>query len=1206
MSASASNTNWTSQIIGLVKLLRQNGDKVLNASSKLSLSTEMLHNLNEAFALIVDKPEDMDSSFRVCNSSEIDIFRDLKFLHDFVQKTVGLKIVHCSIDPNMPVDITKFRHLKYLELRKVCIYMVKGLQGIRGQLESVTCTGRKGVGAMNQLLVNCGGDLGIGFVWNSLKHLALPHNALDQLDSSLELVPWLQTLDLSHNLITSAAELCCLPNLKYANLGYNKLEMVPIFHKAALHSLQILVLQNNYIENINGLEGLECITELDLSHNCLMEHSVLWPLERMSTLLWLLLEGNPLSYHPKHRLLCIKYLHPSLSNYKFVLDRCPLSRLERQLLAENRVSSIRSNQSASKEYPACLTSSMDSNVLSTSFNASSTPGSRTQNSGTEQSNSVEIRSVTKGKKKWNVQEAVIADDEHEEELQNLGSVSTSSLYLETSKDHLEMKKQILALREKFGEDNWLSSQAGTFVQDIMGLQSVSQATVSSTLTSKHLNNTEFLTKVQIEYNPDIMVMEDSIIKEDTDNVVMSMDNDETNASSSANETIETPLDMEPDSYDPDEESGDLYLVQRKKSDDEMEELFLIITLDQIKERDAITQKIKCSWSANSVLSCVLGRSEPVTVDIIFDTTREGRQNRRYFVEPAEAKKIVSTIGERIQKRPILLKVFKCMKCSTHFSQDTDYVVKTASGSSKQIKCPTCESTLVIQTDDLSTLDMNNPTTDDEPERCAPKNQEQSIKTNLQHSESLSSIGGTEGGAMSVTTSLVHTNSHTQARVCCSATSLEESRESTPSANALSKKYESDIEILSNPSQSSIEVLDEASRTHLTPNRKRSSEERRMAVAPSLLMIPDTTTITTGLTESSSSGSLTDSICTAYENKVANRSNIEEKVHSVDIEKEATYTPVTNLSSMLGGLLQSIKIGSNKSLMVKSEESPQFLTSNIQYSYTDFGSVDHRIKLHIILNVFEYANEELVLLLRADILLNSSKEIFPGCLVLSTSKVYVLRIDGAEGEDPQRWLYKEMSWTMDRLSLFAPLPFKQGVLIELQQPNKLGDENSRIMFVCILQDFQRTSNFLFYITDLSLPPSCDVEFTVPQHCTTFMHSILRNSKCRQEDDTIRLLALFSSAVLKGQDSSVCLKLSSLIVTASAMMMLEDDVHWLLPGNKEVPAIKAEQAMSNLIAIEHQETSLILNFLDEVAAQEETWTLEFISVTSWKQEEEVKRE
>lgn len=64
-----------------------------------------------------------------------------------------------------------------------------------------------------------------------------------------------------------------------------------------------------------------------------------------------------------------------------------------------------------------------------------------------------------------------------------------------------------------------------------------------------------------------------------------------------------------------------------------------------------------------------------------------------------------------------------------------------------------------------------------------------------------------------------------------------------------------------------------------------------------------------------------------------------------------------------GLLQSIKIGSNKSLVLKEEEASNFLGSNIQYSYTDFGSIDHRIKLHIILNIFEHEKEELILLLR---------------------------------------------------------------------------------------------------------------------------------------------------------------------------------------------------------------------------------------------------
>lgn len=100
--------------------------------------------------------------------------------------------------------------------------------------------------------VMCGGDAGAEFVWASLKHLVLSHNALECLDESLELAPWLHTLDLSHNAIASAKEISRLSNLKYVNLGYNKLEQVPTFSKTASHSLQVLVLKNNYIDDLNG------------------------------------------------------------------------------------------------------------------------------------------------------------------------------------------------------------------------------------------------------------------------------------------------------------------------------------------------------------------------------------------------------------------------------------------------------------------------------------------------------------------------------------------------------------------------------------------------------------------------------------------------------------------------------------------------------------------------------------------------------------------------------------------------------------------------------------------------------------------------------------------------------------------------------------------------------------------------------------------
>lgn len=148
------DTVTTPEITELVRLLRQNGDKILSASSKLSLSTRLLHSLNEAFSLIVSESEDLDSSFHVCNSSKVDIFRDVKFLHDFVQKTVGLKVTHSSSDVKLTIDISKFRHLKYLELKQVSVEFVKGLQSVRGQLESIVCTGRKGVSTVRQLLGN--------------------------------------------------------------------------------------------------------------------------------------------------------------------------------------------------------------------------------------------------------------------------------------------------------------------------------------------------------------------------------------------------------------------------------------------------------------------------------------------------------------------------------------------------------------------------------------------------------------------------------------------------------------------------------------------------------------------------------------------------------------------------------------------------------------------------------------------------------------------------------------------------------------------------------------------------------------------------------------------------------------------------------------------------------------------------------------------
>lgn len=103
------------------------------------------------------------------------------------------------------------------------------------------------------------------------------------------------------------------------------------------------------------------------------------------------------------------------------------------------------------------------------------------------------------------------------------------------------------------------------------------------------------------------------------------------------------------------------------------------------------------------------------------------------------------------------------------------------------------------------------------------------------------------------------------------------------------------------------------------------------------------------------------------------------------------------------------------------------------------------------------------------------------------------------------------------------------------------------------------------TDLQLPASCEVEFSIPERYSILMHDILTNTANYQIGDTVRLLAMFSSATLKGQNFTTKLKLSGLILTGATLVILKDDVRWLVPGSDQVPLVAREQAMSNLIGI-----------------------------------------
>lgn len=242
------------EISNLAHVLHENGDRILNGCSKLSVNAALLQKIGVQLASISTEGNfDGKASFEVLSpqhgrSRTVD---QLLFLHDFFQKTLGLKLVNSAnlLQSNAKIDLSKFKKLKYLELKRVPVKQLIGLKVVQHQVECIVC--ERGLSALEHLLAECGGDNSTGFVWSELKEAVLSFNEIKIVDSSVAFAPWLQVLDLSHNQIFDVNAIERLPNLKYVNLSYNSLCQIPLFNKSARKRMEVLVLKNNYIEDLN-------------------------------------------------------------------------------------------------------------------------------------------------------------------------------------------------------------------------------------------------------------------------------------------------------------------------------------------------------------------------------------------------------------------------------------------------------------------------------------------------------------------------------------------------------------------------------------------------------------------------------------------------------------------------------------------------------------------------------------------------------------------------------------------------------------------------------------------------------------------------------------------------------------------------------------------------------------------------------------------
>ncbi|KAM4667713.1 serine/threonine-protein kinase 11-interacting protein isoform 3-T3 [Amazona ochrocephala] len=426
-------------VCGLARLLQDAGDLVLDGSSTLTLLTPTLQHLTQVFEQHLGS-RNQNRGFVALPShpAETTAILQAQFLFDVLQKTHSLKLVHvpnCILQS--AVKIFPFKSLRHLELRSVPPHCLRGLRFVYSQLESLTCC--KCISTLEEIISACGGDLSCALPWLELQTVNFSYNSITALDDSLQLLNALRVLDLSHNKIQDCEHyLTTLTELEYLNLAYNFLSKVPNLGIFSRSKLVTLILRNNELDSINGVEQLVNLQHLDVAYNLLLEHAQLAPLSTLHYVKKLHLEGNPLWFHQNHRSATLVHLSPRAASSNFLLDGEPLSSSDVMHLPRLVLSVSQSIHTSTSEKTTLDRSALDSSCAA-DFSDSQSPAENV---------AMRLpRKKSKGKVK--VRRASISepsDTEHEPQALSL----SAGLVLQ----HQKEMKRLDSFRDRFGVD-WL-------------------------------------------------------------------------------------------------------------------------------------------------------------------------------------------------------------------------------------------------------------------------------------------------------------------------------------------------------------------------------------------------------------------------------------------------------------------------------------------------------------------------------------------------------------------------------------------------------------------------------------------------------------------------------------------------------------------------------------------------------------------------------
>ncbi|XP_021291945.1 uncharacterized protein LOC110422394 [Herrania umbratica] len=300
----------------LVKFVDEEAGALIEGAKVLKLNPAGLHYvqsrleaLQELERLLAGAPVDYLRAY----VSDLGDHRALEQLRRILRLLTTLKVVSAlpppARDPT-PLSLLPFGRLKVLELRgcDLSTSAAKGLLELRHTLEKIIC--HNSTDALRHVFASRIAEIKGSPQWNRLSFVSCACNRLVLMDESLQLLPAVETLDLSRNKFAKVDNLRKCARLKLLDLGFNQLQTISSFGEVSCHVVK-LVLRNNALTTLRGIENLKSLEGLDVSYNIISNFSELEFLAGLPSLRSVWLEGNPLCGARWYRAQVFSYFsHP--------------------------------------------------------------------------------------------------------------------------------------------------------------------------------------------------------------------------------------------------------------------------------------------------------------------------------------------------------------------------------------------------------------------------------------------------------------------------------------------------------------------------------------------------------------------------------------------------------------------------------------------------------------------------------------------------------------------------------------------------------------------------------------------------------------------------------------------------------------------------------------------------------------------------------